>query len=266
MLFPHKGFSTLALPATLLLVAACNTSSVRKAGAAGTDYFETSFKCKHGLIKGESDPRFLMAWQFFHEKYQSENKETSAPFAVLTGDSVAHLFLPERLKEFLPEFQIINRGIGGDSTLFLLRRLNDDVLVLKPEVVIISIGGNDILGGRCLDMVLENTAHITRNIRHSLPDTRIVLTSIPPTLSWKANSITPYYNAKLKAFAESQPGVFYVDLWSRLAEKDNPLLARQYHNYLNEKLDPIHFNAQGYAQWALLLRPLLLQFKNRAQR
>jgi lysophospholipase L1-like esterase len=53
------------------------------------------------------------------------------------GDYVAELV------HLLPEHQLINTGVGGDTILNLLTRLDDDVLAHHPDAVFIMIGGND---------------------------------------------------------------------------------------------------------------------------
>lgn len=40
-------------------------------------------------------------------------------------------------------FKVINSGIGGDTTVKLLARINRDVLYYRPKAVILTIGGND---------------------------------------------------------------------------------------------------------------------------
>jgi lysophospholipase L1-like esterase len=53
------------------------------------------------------------------------------------GDFVAEV------AEQLPEHEIINAGVGGDTVVNLLRRLDEDVLVHKPDAVFVMVGGND---------------------------------------------------------------------------------------------------------------------------
>jgi len=44
---------------------------------------------------------------------------------------------------------VINKGVGGDTTLRALERLQSDVLDLspRPEIAIVLLGGNDLLDG-----------------------------------------------------------------------------------------------------------------------
>src|SRR5574341_1406598 len=45
----------------------------------------------------------------------------------------------------LPQHGFLNKGINGDMTLNLYRRVTRDVIALKPDAVFIMIGGNDAI-------------------------------------------------------------------------------------------------------------------------
>lgn len=89
-------------------------------------------------------------------KYQQENKKLTAPVrgenrVVFLGSSIF-----ERWKILSPDFfkekPYINRGISGQISPQLLMRFRQDVINLKPAVVVILAGSNDIAG---------NTGHTT---------------------------------------------------------------------------------------------------------
>ena len=43
-----------------------------------------------------------------------------------------------------PELEILNRGVGGDKTAELLRRIERDVLAENPDLVVLDVGVNDV--------------------------------------------------------------------------------------------------------------------------
>jgi lysophospholipase L1-like esterase len=45
----------------------------------------------------------------------------------------------------LPGHEIINAGVGGNTVINLLRRVDDDVIDLEPDGVFVTIGGNDAI-------------------------------------------------------------------------------------------------------------------------
>lgn len=55
---------------------------------------------------------------------------------------------------------IINEGVSGDTTAEALARLDDDVLSRNPDIVIIFLGGNDVLQNVDLDDTIENLSDI----------------------------------------------------------------------------------------------------------
>jgi acyl-CoA thioesterase-1 len=62
---------------------------------------------------------------------------------VFFGDSITDSW---HLDEYFPEKPYINRGIGGQTTPQMLVRFRQDVIDLRPKVVIILAGTNDIAG------------------------------------------------------------------------------------------------------------------------
>lgn len=67
---------------------------------------------------------------------------------VCFGDSLTSCGSPDgrysdMLQAMLPEYEIVNRGRGGDTLGGGLARLETDVLALKPLAVIVGLGAND---------------------------------------------------------------------------------------------------------------------------
>ena len=80
------------------------------------------------------------------------------------------------------KFEVINKGIGGDTSIALLDRWTDDVLRHKPDWLSIKIGINDLL--QCLwtpghgvppEKFEEAFRKILERTRNSLPRCRILL-------------------------------------------------------------------------------------------
>lgn len=51
----------------------------------------------------------------------------------------------EVLRRLRPDLSVLNAGVGGDTVLNLLARLDEDVLMQGPDGVFIMIGGNDAI-------------------------------------------------------------------------------------------------------------------------
>ena len=51
-------------------------------------------------------------------------------------------------QKFGPYVTMINSGVGGDTAEMLLERFDEDAAFYKPHLVILTIGGNDAVGGK----------------------------------------------------------------------------------------------------------------------
>ena len=97
---------------------------------------------------------------------------SSFPRLVCLGDSVTFgwniayeksfpYLLEKKLKEQYPEVMVVNSGIGGQTVVDGLDRLDSDVFYFSPQAVIINFGLNDAF------MVIEED---TREQKNSTPD------------------------------------------------------------------------------------------------
>jgi lysophospholipase L1-like esterase len=140
----------------------------------------------------------------------------------------------------------VNRGISGQTTPQMLVRFRPDVIALKPAVVVILAGINDIAGNTG-DMTLEQT----ENNLASMADLaqangiRVVLCSVMPAFDfpWKpGRQPAPKVielNKWIKAFAASK-GYVYVDYYSAMAD-DRGGMPKSLSG------DGVHPNPAGYA-------------------
>ena len=62
------------------------------------------------------------------------------------GDSITDAWPQPRFGEFFPGKRYVGRGISGQTTPQMLIRFRQDVIALKPKVVVILAGTNDIAG------------------------------------------------------------------------------------------------------------------------
>jgi lysophospholipase L1-like esterase len=60
---------------------------------------------------------------------------------------------------------VINAGVPGDTTARALRRLDRDVLSKNPDLVLITLGGNDLKNGVARDTAFSNLKQIVESIQ-----------------------------------------------------------------------------------------------------
>ncbi len=167
-------------------------------------------------------------WANLH-RYRNANAQLAAPAAgaqrvVFMGNSITEAWAPYFADEF-PGKPYVGRGISGQTTPQLLVRFRQDVVALKPAVVVILAGTNDIAGNTgpsSLEMIEDNLASMTEIAEAN--HIRVVLCSVLPVFDypWK-RGIEPAakiveLNAWIKAYA-AQVGATYVDFHSAMADE-----------------------------------------------
>jgi lysophospholipase L1-like esterase len=146
----------------------------------------------------------------------------------------------------------INRGISGQTTPQMVLRFRQDVIDLKPKVVVILAGTNDIAGNTgpmTIQQTEENIASMTDLAAAN--HIRVVLCSILPAFDypWKPG-LTPApkiieINRWMKAWAADH-GYIYVDYHSAMKDERDGLPPILSH-------DGVHPLPAGYAIMAPLV-------------
>jgi acyl-CoA thioesterase I len=193
-------------------------------------------------------------------RYREADAELGPPAkgearVVFIGDSITEAW---SLSESFPGKPYVNRGISGQTTPQILLRFRQDVIALKPKVVVILAGTND---------VAENTGPITlaaiEDNLISMVDLakkngiRVILSSILPALSysWRPE-IQPV--EKISALNDwikdcaAKEGLVFLDYRSAMANDRLGLKAE-----LSE--DGVHPNKAGYAVMALLAEKAIVE-------
>lgn len=186
------------------------------------------------------------------------NSPVKKNYIVFMGNSITESWL-----EFHPEFfkneLYINRGISGQTTSQMLLRFRQDVINLKPSVVVILAGINDIAqntGPISVEMILGNIKSMVELAKAN--DIQVILCSVLPanSFSWRP-SIIPMekvikLNHLLKSYALAN-NIFYVDYFSAMVDTSNGLKKEL-------GIDTVHPNKEGY----LIMEPLLEEALNKA--
>ena len=167
---------------------------------------------------------------------------------VFMGDSITAGW---KLDQSFPGKPYINRGISGQTTPQMLVRFRQDVIDLKPKVVVIFGGTNDIAGNTGPMTIEETEGNIA-----SMSDLakangiRVVLCSVLPALDyWWAPGHDPapkiaILNAWIRGFAIARHYV-YVDFYSAMKDAQGGLPK-------NLSRDGVHPLPAGYAIMAPL--------------
>lgn len=182
------------------------------------------------------------------EKYQEENDryQDYEVDVVFLGDSLTDGY---DVESYYSEFVVSNRGIGGDTTVGLEQRLAVSVYDLKPKVIVMLIGANN------MDTMLSNYERILTGFQENLPNTKVVLLSLTAMggeLWGRKNQLAAYNNVSIKKYAEKY-GYYFVDLFSPLFDES---IGEVYAGYT---VDGGHFTSLGYDVVTSLVKPAVTQ-------
>lgn len=187
-------------------------------------------------------------------RYGSEDSEIKPPApgenrVVFIGDQITETW--GRGGRFFPGRSYLNRGIAGQTSPQMLVRFRQDVIALKPKVVVIQAGINDIAGatgpatrGTLSDYIMSMTELAKAN------GIRVVLASITPVCDCTTvqTDLRPPakiadWNDWLKQYAATS-GSTYLDYYSAL------VVGRNFRSELT--VDGVIPNDAGYAVMAKL--------------
>lgn len=174
---------------------------------------------------------------------------------VFAGDSMIEF---GQWQELLNNATIVNRGILGDNSFGLLKRI-DDIIELQPKILFILIGINDIAGNIPVNVTLNNICNFVNQIFENSSSTKIFVHSILPTNPvhsehkvefenhYHKNEQVEQLNSLLKSKSKLLKFTF-IDLYSYFVDANRNLNAEF------ADIDGLHLNAKGYKLWADVLK------------
>jgi lysophospholipase L1-like esterase len=173
---------------------------------------------------------------------------------VFMGDSITDVWVSPEFGGFFPGKAYIDRGISGQTTPQMLIRFRPDVIALKPKVVVILAGTNDIAGNTgpmTLSQIegnLESMAELAKTNK-----IRVVLASVLPVSNYGHDR----QGSPLDMRTNRPPDkILELNAWIKKYTAEN---SHTYLDYFSAMVDPqgmlqkdlsedgLHPNAKGYA-------------------
>lgn len=197
-----------------------------------------------------------------YKRYEKANKELPTPTkkekrVVFMGNSITEGWVKIH-PEFFKENNYIGRGISGQTSYQFLLRFRNDVIQLKPKLVIINAGTNDIAensGPFDIDITFGNIASMAELAKAN--KIKVILTSVLPTTGFKWNKeLTDVperieaLNARIKAYAKANK-IPYVDYYEPMVSRPERALNPSYSK------DGVHPTLDGYLVMEALIKPAI---------
>lgn len=176
------------------------------------------------------------------------------PRVVFLGDSITDGW---RLNEYFPDRDFVNRGISGQITSQMLGRMKADVIDLKPEVMVLLGGTNDLARQIPVEAVTGNISLIADLCaQHKI---KLILASVLPVSDYHKD-VNPAFeiskrrppaqieaiNSWARAYA-AQHGITYLDYAAAMKDERGMMKA-------DLADDGLHPNAAGYRAMAPLVQ------------
>ena len=190
-------------------------------------------------------------------RYREANGKVAAPAknearVVFMGDSITDSWQNPKFGGFFPGKPYVDRGISGQTTPQMLIRFRPDVIALRPRVVVILAGTNDLAGNTgpmSLETIEDNLISMADLARAN--SIKVVFASVLPVSDYDQRDGKPIIRTtqrppeKIKALNE----------WMKAYAVNNKLIYLDYHSamiddkgFLRDELseDGLHPNAKGY--------------------
>ena len=182
-------------------------------------------------------------------RFKDENTKLAAPSSgekrvIFMGNSITEGWINTD-PDFFAGKSYVNRGISGQTTPQMLVRFRPDVINLKPAVVVILAGTNDIAGNSgpsTLEMIMDNLISMAELAKAN--KIKVVLSSVLPVFDypWKpglepAPKIVKL-NEMIKNYAQMNH-IVYLDYFSSTVDERKGL-KKEYSS------DGVHPNLAGY--------------------
>ena len=189
-------------------------------------------------------------WAFL-ARYREENVSLKADRSrvVFLGDSITEAWAKEPFFTANPHY--VGRGIGGQTALQMLVRFRADVIALRPRLVHIMAGTNDVAENEGPESDEEIEGAIQSMVELALAShIKVLLASIPPAADFpwhpglKPIARIRRLNEWIESYAK-HAGVGYVDYWPALATQAGAMKPAL-------SLDGVHPSSKGYAAMAPL--------------
>ena len=195
-------------------------------------------------------------------RYAEANKSLSVPAkgekrVVFLGNSITDFWI-NHSPEFFESNNYIDRGISGQTSYQFLLRFREDVINLKPALVVINADTNDVAENTCpfnLDVTFGNIVSMVELAKAN--EIKVVLASVLPAsvFSWNRN-ITDVadkiaaLNDRIKTYA-AENHIPYVDYYSAMVSGPERSLDPRYTK------DGVHPIKEGYKVMESLVHPVI---------
>lgn len=190
---------------------------------------------------------FIIGFFIFNQK--DENTKLPENTKILAfGDSITYgigakkgFSYPEQLAKLL-NVEVVSSGIPGEVSKDGLKRLEKTLHVVKPDILILCHGGNDILRKYDLQITKKNLKSMIQMAKDK--NIRVILIGVP----------------KWNGFLGIETASIYDELASEMDIEYDGEILEDIENDVSLKSDRVHPNEKGYKKMAEVIKDIILEF------
>ncbi len=177
------------------------------------------------------------------KEFETQNKTLTNVDVCFLGDSLIEEY---KVENYYENLNVVNRGIKGDTTLSLKNRLNVSAVQIKPKVIVMLIGRNN------LDTMSDNYDMLLRFLKSEVPQSKVVVLSlIPNSGEYSTNNEKILENNEKIKKLKKDFSFEYVDVYTPLLDETSKLNSAF-------TTDGKSLNTSGYETLTNIVRPVVL--------
>ncbi len=186
--------------------------------------------------------------------FEQQDRQTPPPEgAVLCIGSSSMRLWRNTIANDLAPLTVIPRGFGGSTIHDVIHFFDRVVLPYKPRAILLYEGDNDTKAGIPPAELAASFGDFFQLVHESLPETRIYVISIKPSIA--RQNLWPQAleaNALLAALCAADKRLTFIDASSALLNEDGTPRGDVL------RADKLHMTDAGYRIWTAAIHPVLL--------
>lgn len=204
----------------------------------------------------DKDGKVRSGFMTLHERYVKRAREGNVDLLFL-GDSITQGWKENEVwQKHYAKHRPANFGISGDRTQQILWRIqNGELEVIRPKVVVLLIGTNNVTDSNSSETISQAISDIVRITREKLGAKVLLLGILPRADDAAAVAIHREKIAAInRTIAKLDDGkhVRYLDMTDRFQQQDGTIAKEVMPDYL-------HLSPKGYEIWADAMSALLTE-------
>jgi lysophospholipase L1-like esterase len=184
--------------------------------------------------------------------FEAADKENMPPQGAILFTGASNIVGWKTLAEDFPDHVVINRGFGGSHIADCVFYADRIAVAYKPRLIVLRAGGNDIDAGKTPEQVAADFCAFAEKVHAHLPDTRIAYWPMTCSIARLANWHREQKgNDLIRRCIATHKNLVYIDAAEATLGPDGKPRAELFNP------DGLHFNAQAYKLFTVIIRPYL---------